>query len=105
MNEQIKDLYDPFNPAVLRLIAHVIAQANKHNISVSLCGEMASDPKATLLLLGMGLREFSMSASSILQVKNLIIKNTSSTAKKIFDEVMQMEDSKTITAYLEETNE
>jgi phosphotransferase system enzyme I (PtsI) len=104
MNEQIKDLYDPFNPAVLRLIAQVIEQANKHNIGVSLCGEMASDPKATLLLLGMGLREFSMSASSIPQVKNLIISSSLASAKKIFDEVMQMEDSKTITTYLEEAS-
>src|SRR3569623_969698 len=74
MNEKIKDLYDPFDLGVLRLIANVIEQGHKNNIEVGMCGELAGDPKATLLLLGMGLAEFSMSASSIPQVKNKNIK-------------------------------
>jgi phosphotransferase system enzyme I (PtsI) len=69
MNEKIKDLYDPFNPGVLRLIRYTIEQAHKNKIEVGMCGELASDPLATLLLLGMGLDEFSMNAASIPFIK------------------------------------
>ncbi len=103
MNDKIKDLYDPFNPAVLRLIQNSIEQAHKHNIHVGMCGEMASDPLATLLLLGMGLDEFSMSASSIPDIKNCIINNSYANASTITKKVMEMDDSKNIIAYLKET--
>jgi phosphotransferase system enzyme I (PtsI) len=104
MNEKIKDLYDPFNPGVLRLISYVIEQAHKNNIEAGMCGELASDPNATLLLLGMGLNEFSMSASAIPHIKNIIINNSISTAKQVYKEVMEMDNSQTITAYLQEIN-
>lgn len=101
MNEKISHLYDPFNPGVLRLISNVIEQGQKHNIHVGMCGEMASDPLATLLLLGMGLREFSMSAASIPAIKSIIINNSELKAKQIFKNVMEMESSEDIIAYLE----
>jgi phosphotransferase system enzyme I (PtsI) len=104
MNEKIKDLYDPYNPGVLRLIAYVIEQGHKHHIEVGMCGELASDPKATLLLLGMGLTEFSMSAASIPQIKNIIINNNLATAKQVHQRVMEMDNSQAITAYLQEIN-
>ena len=75
MNEQIAGLYDPYHPAVLRLIREVIAQGHKHGIPVGMCGELAGDPRATELLLGMGLREFSMSAGSIPLVKEVILRS------------------------------
>ncbi len=102
MNEKIAHLYDPFNPGVLRLIDYVIKQANEHQIHVGMCGEMASDPKATLLLLGMGLRDFSMSAGSIPSIKNIIINNSLSTAKNIYNKVIEMDNSQSILAYLQE---
>jgi phosphotransferase system enzyme I (PtsI) len=102
MNEQIKDLYDPYNPGVLRLIAYVIEQGHKNNIEVGMCGELASDPKATLLLLGMGLTEFSMSATAIPEIKNIIINSSSTTAKQVHKRVMEMDSSASITAYLQE---
>ena len=80
---KIKDLYDPFNPAVLRLVGYVIEQAHKHKINVGMCGELASDPQATVLLLGMGLKEFSMSAASIPSIKNVIINNSYVKAKEV----------------------
>lgn len=104
MNEKIKDLYDPYNPGVLRLIAYVIEQGHKHHIEVGICGELASDPKATLLLLGMGLTEFSMSAASIPQIKNIIINNNLATAKQVHQRVMEMDNSQAITTYLQEIN-
>ncbi|HEY9001500.1 MAG TPA: phosphoenolpyruvate--protein phosphotransferase [Mucilaginibacter sp.] len=102
MNEKIKDLYDPFDPAVLRLIANVIEQGHKANIEVGMCGELAGDPRATLLLLGMGLTEFSMSASSIPVVKSKIIKASLAEARKVYEDVKQMDNSKDITNYLQE---
>ncbi len=102
MNEKIAHLYDPFNPGVLRLIQNVIEQAHKNNIHVGMCGEMASDPLATLLLLGMGLRDFSMSAGAIPSVKNIIINNSMAKAKEIQKNVMTMDSSEQIIAFLQE---
>jgi phosphotransferase system enzyme I (PtsI) len=75
MNEQIAALYDPYHPAVLRLIREVIEQGHRQGIPVGMCGELAGDPKATVLLLKMGLREFSMNAGSIPMVKEMILKS------------------------------
>ena len=100
-NEKVKDLYDPYHPAVLRLIRSVIDQAHSHEIEVGMCGELASDPMATLLLVGMGLREFSMTASSIPAVKNVVINSSYVTANKICETVMSMDDSKSIRDYLQ----
>ena len=73
-DEQVAPLYDPLHPAVLMLIAHTIASAEKVGIPVSVCGEMAGDPALTRLFLGMGLRTFSMHPSQILKVKNRVLK-------------------------------
>ncbi|MDR3716182.1 MAG: phosphoenolpyruvate--protein phosphotransferase [Puia sp.] len=100
MNEKIRDLYDPFNPGVLRLIRYVIEQGRQHNVHVGMCGEMASDPLATLLLLGMGLEEFSMGPSSIPAIKNILVHNSVEAAKVICKEVMEMDSSQKIQAYL-----
>jgi phosphotransferase system enzyme I (PtsI) len=102
MNEKITHLYDPFNPGVLRLILNVIEQGRKHNIHVGMCGEMASDPLATLLLLGMGLEEFSMSAASIPAIKSIIINNSEANSKQICQQAMTMDSSENIIAYLKE---
>ncbi len=102
MNEQVKHLYDPFNPAVLRLIENTIQQGDKNKIHVGLCGELAGEPTATLLLMGMGLREFSMSASSIPDIKNIIVNNSMDKAREIYLKVMAMEDSTSIGNYLKE---
>ena len=100
MNEKITHLYDPFNPGVLRLINNVIEQGHKQGIHVGMCGEMAGDPLATLVLLGMGLEEFSMSASAIPTIKNIIINNSEANAKQVWQKVIAMESSEEITAYL-----
>jgi phosphotransferase system enzyme I (PtsI) len=102
MNEQVKHLYDPFNPGVLRLIQHVVEQGDKYGIHTGMCGELAGDVSATLLLLGMGLREFSMSAASIPFVKNIILHNSVATAREICRKVMGMDSSQEIIHYLRE---
>jgi len=101
MNEQVKHLYDPFNPGVLRLIQNVIEQGNKHHHHTGMCGEMAGDVTATLLLLGMGLREFSMSAASIPYVKNLILNTSITAAQEICRKAMSMRSASEITQYLQ----
>ena len=75
MNQKIAGLYDPYHPAVLRLVREVIEQGHRAGIPVGMCGELAGDPHATELLLGLGLREFSMSAGSIAAVKEVILRS------------------------------
>lgn len=72
IDDQVNYLYDPINPAVLSLIKMVIDAGIKHKIPVTMCGEMAGNPKYTRLLLGLGLREFSMPPNSILEIKNVL---------------------------------
>lgn len=72
MNEQVSYLYQPYHPAILRLINMVLEAAHKEGKWVGMCGEMAGDQTAIPILLGLGLDEFSMSASSILPVRSLI---------------------------------
>jgi len=65
-------LYDPANPAVLKLIAQTIQAGEEANIPVAMCGEMAGDPRFTKLLLGLGLKEFSMHPNSHPIIKQII---------------------------------
>ncbi len=76
VNDQVSYLYDPLNPAVLRLIAQTIDAGKAAGIRVGMCGEMAGDSRYTRLLLGLGLREFSVHPSLLLEIKH-IIKHTS----------------------------
>jgi len=72
IDDQVNYLYDPLNPAVLSLIKMVIDAGKKHKIPVTMCGEMAGNPDYTRLLLGLGLREFSMPPNSILEIKDVV---------------------------------
>lgn len=72
MNEKVSYLYQPYNPSILRLLKMIIDGAHKEGKWVGMCGEMAGDEQAIPLLLGLGLDEFSMSASSILQARSII---------------------------------
>jgi len=73
-DHEVAALYDPFHPAVLKLIAGTLRAARKAGKPVSVCGEMAGDPAATRLLLGMGLTEFSMQPASLLKVKREVLR-------------------------------
>ena len=99
-NAQIAHLYNPFNPAVLRLIQRTIQSAREHGIWAGMCGEMASDPYAAVILLGMGITELSMSAPSIPRVKEMIRSVTSAQAKELLDDIMKMEHGVEIRTYL-----
>ena len=74
MNEQVSYLYQPYNPSILRLINNVIKAAHSEGKWAGMCGEMAGDQTAVPLLVGMGLDEFSMSATSVLRTRSLMKK-------------------------------
>lgn len=90
-NEMVSNLYSSFNPAVLEAIQKVIDAAHDRGIPVSMCGEFAGDKKATELLLGMGLDIFSMSASSVLQVKKKIRTTDYQEARKYRDLILEQD--------------
>ncbi|QZY55810.1 phosphoenolpyruvate--protein phosphotransferase [Crassaminicella profunda] len=100
MNEKICHLYSPFNPAVLRLIKTVIENGHKENIWVGMCGEAAADKRMIPILLGMGLDEFSMSASSILLARKLIRSLKFEDAQKISQKVLSMSTAEEIENYI-----
>jgi phosphotransferase system enzyme I (PtsI) len=88
MNERVSYLYQPYNPAILRLVNMVIQAAHKEGKWAGMCGEMAGDQTAIPLLIGLGLDEFSMSASSILPARSLISKLTVSDMKQLANEAL-----------------
>lgn len=100
MNEKISHMYDPYNPAVLRLIKMVIDNGHKEGIMVGMCGEMAGDPSAIPVLLGLGLDEFSMSAASVLNARKLIRGLNYEKAQEIGEKVLNISTSKQIKEYI-----
>jgi len=101
MNEKVSYLYQPFHPAVLRLIKNVIDQSHIAGKFTGMCGELAGDPVATLLLLGLGLDEFSMSASSLLIVKKIIRSVSMEQARTIAGHALTLGTSSEVQLYCE----
>ena len=93
-------LYNHFNPAVLQLVQRTIQSGRSQGIWVGMCGEMASDPYAAVLLMAMGISELSMSAPSIPKVKEKLRSVSSVDAGRILNEVMKLEDGDAIKEYL-----
>jgi len=89
MNQQVSYLYQPYNPSILRLVKMVIDASHKEGKWTGMCGEMAGDETAIPLLLGLGLDEFSMSATSILKARSLIRKLSKAEMEKLAQEALQ----------------
>lgn len=102
MNEKVSYLYQPLNPSLLRLIHGVIQAAHNAGKWVGMCGEMAGDLTAVPVLLGLGLDEFSMSASAVLAARTLIRSLDAQAAQKLAQEALQMNDAGQIRAFVEE---
>jgi len=96
VNEQTADFYEPCHPSIIRLIKNTIDAGQKHKIKVGLCGEMSGEPMLAMLLLGLGLDEFSMSPLSILQIKKLIRTVKYEDAKKLADKCLTLPTGKDI---------
>ena len=99
MNEAIGNLYQPLHPGVLRLIKHVIDASHEHGKFTGMCGELASDPVATMILLGLGLDEFSMTASSIPLIKNILRSVSKAECEEVANKVLTMDTAEEITGY------
>jgi len=99
-NEKIASLYEPFHPGVLRLIKMVIENAHEQGLSVSMCGEMAGDIYSSVILLGLGLDVYSMSAISIPEIKRIIRSVSMSEAEELVGTIMSMKSCGDIDQYV-----
>ncbi|MED5411809.1 MAG: phosphoenolpyruvate--protein phosphotransferase [Pseudomonadota bacterium] len=95
-NPRVANLYSAFHPAVLSALCHVVSEAQQEEKPVSICGEMAGDPGAAVLLMAMGFDILSMNAAALLKVKSVIRSVSLDAAQDLLDQVMQMEDAQMI---------
>ena len=102
MSEKVSYLYQPYNPAILRLVKNVIEASHKEGKWTGMCGEMAGDSLAIPLLLGMGLDEFSMSATSILQARSQIKNLTLAKMKELVEKAVMCATTEEVLALIEE---
>jgi phosphotransferase system enzyme I (PtsI) len=100
INEHVAYMYQPFHPAILRMIWHVVNTAKDAGIGVSLCGEMAGDPLCVPVLLGLGIEELSMNARSIPIVKKIIRSISVEEARSDFDKVIRLNTANEVRAHI-----
>lgn len=101
IDDEVNYLYDPLHPAVLQLIHRVIEAGANADIPVSMCGEMAGDPQYTRLLLGLGLRNFSMLPSTLLEVKSIITHSDTKRLRPLTEELLLEYEPTRISALLD----
>ncbi|MBY0578785.1 MAG: phosphoenolpyruvate--protein phosphotransferase [Burkholderiales bacterium] len=103
-DDSVAHLYDPLHPAVLHLVSHVIRSANLAGVPVAVCGEMAGDAELTRMLLGFGLREFSMHPSNLLTVKRQVLKSNITDIAAITQKMLKTDEPEKIRALLNRLN-
>jgi phosphotransferase system enzyme I (PtsI) len=99
-NETVAGLYSAGDPAVLRLIEGVVCAAKKHDIDVSVCGEMSGEPIYTMLLLGMGLRQLSVTPQNIPEIKKIVRSVTIEEAKQVAQQALRFDTARDVNHYL-----
>jgi len=99
-NNAVQALYQPFNPAVLRTVKHIIDAGHKRGVWVGMCGEMAGDPLATVLLVGLGIDELSVIPVVLPEIKKIILSIRQKDAKRIADKALAMTTDGEIRDYL-----
>ena len=104
VDDAVSYLYDPLHPSVLRLIAMTIRAGKGAGIPVAMCGEMAGDTRYTRLLLGLGLNEFSMHPSGLLQVKKIVLESEIAELERHAEEVLAARDTRTLHNLVERMN-
>ena len=104
-DEAVSHLYDPMHPAVLKLIALAIATANKVGVPIAVCGEMAGEVRLTRLLLGMGLRNFSMHPAHLLAVKQRVLMTDVGEIRPLVRRLLRGEETMKVAALLEKLND
>lgn len=103
-DDAVAHLYDPLHPAVLHLLAHIIRGANKAGVPVAVCGEMAGDVRLTRILLGFGLRQFSMHPAHLLSIKQQVLKSDLGEVKQLAARMLKTEDPDKLRALLDRMN-
>ncbi|MBI5435927.1 MAG: phosphoenolpyruvate--protein phosphotransferase [Nitrosomonadales bacterium] len=103
-DEEVAHLYDPLHPAVLHLLAHVIGGADKAGVPVSVCGEMAGDLAYTRLLLGLGLRQFSMNPAQLLGAKQRVLTTSLPEIASLTQKILHTDDPMKIRELLDKLN-
>ncbi|GAA5315869.1 MAG: phosphoenolpyruvate--protein phosphotransferase [Candidatus Pelagadaptatus aseana] len=101
-NPQVADVYQPFHPAILRALQEVVDAAHECGVKVSICGELAGDPAAAVLLMAMGYDTLSMNATNLPKVKSVIRDMNLDLAKKLLTEVMTKPDAQSVNQCLED---
>ncbi len=102
-NAAVADLYQQFNPAVLRTVKAIIDAGHRRNVWVGMCGEMAGDPLATILLVGLGLDEFSTVPTTLPEIKKIIRSVRSKDARRVADRALTLETDEEIRTFLART--
>jgi len=104
-DDAVAHLYDPLHPAVLKLIAMAIADADKAKVPIAVCGEMAGDPQMTRLLLGLGLRNLSMHPAQLLEIKQRVLTSDVSAIAPFVARIRRLSDPAKLALQLEKLNE
>lgn len=104
-DDSVSYLYQPDHPAIIRLLSHIFRTANRMGKSVSVCGEMAGDPFYTRLLMGLGLRRFSMNAANLLDVKDRIIHTDLERVESELQKIIRNEDPEKASLLIKKLNE
>ncbi len=103
-DDTVAHLYDPLHPAILTLLAHIFATADKARIPVAVCGEMAGDVALTRLLLGLGLRQFSMHSAHLPDIKQRVLKTCLADTRPIAKKMLRATDSAKLRGMLDKLN-
>ena len=103
-DETVSHLYDPLHPAVIKLIALAIAGASKARVPIAVCGEMAGELQLTRLLLGVGLRDFSMHPSHLLRVKQRVLQSDVAAGTAVIERIRRADDPAKLVALLDRLN-
>lgn len=103
-DDTVSHLYDPLHPAVLQLLAHVFKIANRDDVPVALCGEMAGDVTMTRLLLGLGLRQYSMHSAHLLDVKQRVLQSNLAAITPLARRMLRAEDPDKLRGLLDKLN-
>lgn len=100
-NELVANLFQEFHPSVVRFIRRIIERGSKSNVWIGMCGEMAGDPLATILLIGLGLQEFSVTPVALPEIKRIIRSVTRAEANEVAKKALEMSTASEIRTYLE----
>ncbi len=100
VNEKVASLYQPAHPGILKLIKNIVDEGHKANIWVGMCGEMAGDPLYTIVLVGFGIDELSMSPLVIPEIKKVIRSMTLADAKDVAKKALSLSTGKEVETLL-----